>query len=117
MNKNVHIALDMDKTLAHHESGWGIKYIGEPITPMVNKVKEWLAKGYKVSIFTARVCDDKPDGMIKQQIDLITGFLIKAGLPKLPITAMKSPNFTHFIDDRAYHVERNTGIISDKIDI
>ena len=38
--KNIHIALDLDKTLAYHESGWGVEKVGPPILPMVEKVKE-----------------------------------------------------------------------------
>jgi hypothetical protein len=116
-NKNVHIALDFDKTLAHHESGWGISKVGDAIEPMLIKVKDWLSKGYKITIFTARVSEDKPTLMICEQIDFIQGFLAKNNLPALPITANKYPHFTHFVDDRAYHVERNTGKISDSIDI
>jgi hypothetical protein len=117
MSKNIHIALDFDKTLAYHESNWGISRVGEPIYPMLEKLKEWLDKGYKVSIFTARVSRDKKYEVMKEQVDFICDFLNKNGLPELPITANKYPYFTHFVDDKAYHVERNTGKISDTIDI
>lgn len=115
MTKPIHIAIDLDKTLAYHESEWGISKIGEPILPMVNKVKEWLNRGYRVTIFTARMSYDY--SVLEEQSLMIREFLIRAGLPNLPKTALKTSNFTHFIDDRAYHVNRNTGIISDKIDI
>ena len=113
--KKVHIALDLDKTLATHESVWGIHKIGEPIQPMVEKAKEWLRKGYEITIFTARMSHTGEE--LEKQIKLITDFLKNAGLPNLHKTAIKSKHFTHFVDDRAYHVVRNTGIISDKIDI
>lgn len=115
MNKNIHIALDLDKTLAYHESGWGIDKIGSPIPNMVDNVKKWLSKGYKVTIFSARM--SYSGEKLEKQIELIKQFLNDAGLPNLPKTATKLPEFSHFIDDRAYHVDRNTGIISDKIDI
>lgn len=114
-NKNIHIALDLDKTLAEHESKWGVSKIGPPIAPMVENVKLWLSLGYKVTIFTARMCRDGKE--LENQIVMIREFLLGAGLPNLPKTAMKSSHFTHFIDDRAYHCDRNVGIISDKLDI
>ncbi len=113
--KEIHIALDFDKTLAYHESVWGISRVGEPILPMVKKVKKWLAKGYKVTIFSARMSHDYY--VLAEQIKFIKDFLKKAGLPDLPKTATKRAEFTHYIDDRAYHVKRNEGIISDEIDI
>ncbi len=118
MDKKIHIALDFDKTLATHESEWGIDKIGEPIWPMVEKVREWLAKGYLVTIFTARVAPEfHTIYQIHQQNGMIWDFLGKVGLPALPITAIKSPKFSHFLDDRAYHVGPNSGKISDFIDI
>ena len=117
MGKSVHIALDFDKTLAYHESGWGIHKSGPPIQPMLEKVKGWLAKGYKVTIFTARVSSDKQNWIIGEQIKIIKKFLADNGLPELPISAEKKPHYTHYVDDRAYHVKRNTGEISDEIDI
>lgn len=116
--KPVHAALDLDKSLAYHESEYGISKIGEPVWPMVEKVKEWLNKGYKITIFTARMSEvaHTPEQIAEQKI-MIKEFLERAGLPDLPKTAVKSPEFSHIIDDRAYHVERNAGIISDKIDI
>ena len=50
------IAVDFDRTLATYESGlW--PDIGQPIPEMVERVKEWIAQGKKVKIFTARVDD------------------------------------------------------------
>ena len=113
--KKPHIALDFDKTLAYHKSEWGVSRVGEPIAPMVERVKDWLAKGYGVTIFTVRMNRTGPE--LQQQIDMIDEFLVKVGLPILPKTAVKQRHFSHFVDDRAYHVEPNSGIISDQIDI
>jgi hypothetical protein len=115
--KPVHIALDFDKTLANHESDWPLEKIGEPIIPMLNKLKDWLNKGYKVSIFTARMSSDKTPEVRDAQRKIIEDFFQRHRLPKLPITANKHPEFSHFIDDRAYHAEPNMGQISDEIDI
>lgn len=113
--KPIHIAIDLDKTLAYHSSGWGISKIGPPIEPMVENVKKWLAKGYKVTVFTARMSHSGEE--LETQIQLITKFLRDAGLPNLHKTATKLPEFTHIIDDRAYHVSPNSGIISQLLDI
>lgn len=109
-NYQVHIALDFDGTLAHYES-WNKQQnvVGKPVELMVKKVKEWLAKGYAVSIFTARV--SQPDAA--KSTELILQFLKENGLPELPITCIKMFYFTHFIDDKAYHVIKNTGRIVD----
>lgn len=109
--RKIHIALDLDKTLAYYESKWRAKKVGEPIRPMVDKVKYWLSKGYKVTIFSARL-SHSGDELVKQ-IHLIKEFLLEAGLPNLDKTAIKRMEFTHFIDDKAYHVKPNTGEILD----
>lgn len=111
--KNIHIALDLDKTLFYHESKWGISKIGDPIPKMVERVKGWINKGHRISIFTARACPfafgkDRREESERQKT-LIHEALEKAGLPKFDVTCMKSPSFTHFIDDRAHRVIANTG--------
>ncbi|RTL01287.1 MAG: hypothetical protein EKK57_05060 [Proteobacteria bacterium] len=110
MNKTIHIALDFDKTLSQYESSWKARKVGTPIQPMVENVKRWLSKGYKVSIFTARVATMDSIELYSQR-EMITNFLKDAGLPELPITAQKLKSFTHFIDDKAFHVVPNTGEI------
>jgi len=49
------IGVDLDGTLAHYERWVDGHVIGEPIHPMVDRVKNWLAEGRKVRIFTARI--------------------------------------------------------------
>lgn len=110
MSKNINIALDLDKTLFTYESKWKAQRIGEPIPEMVENVKKWLAKGYSVTIFSARVARDNLTDKIKQE-KMISDALYKAGLPMLPITCIKFPHFTHFIDDKAFHSVPNTGQI------
>src|SRR5260370_1562028 len=46
------IGTDLDGTLAKY-SGWS-EDIGEPIGPMISKVKRWLAEGKEGRILTAR---------------------------------------------------------------
>ena len=115
--KNIHIALDLDKTIAFYEGHWKATKVGEPILPMVERVKEWLNKGYRVTIFTARLDREEGSEDYEKQINMITEFLKRAGLPNLPKTATKLREFTHFIDDRAWNCEANKGIIDNNIDI
>lgn len=110
MSKNINIALDLDKTLFTYESKWKAQRIGEPIPEMVENVKKWLNKGYSVTLFTARVARDDWYEILKQE-KMILEALEKAGLPVLPITAIKFPQFTHFIDDKAFHSVPNIGQI------
>lgn len=112
---NVHIALDLDKTLAEYHSGWGIEKVGRPIGPMVENVLRWLKMGYRVTIFTARVAEVGKKGVrseafIRRQVLMIHNFLERAGLPLMDITATKYPHFTHFVDDKACSVEPNSGM-------
>ena len=112
--KGAHIALDFDKTLFHHESSWGISKIGEPIDEMVERVKHWVNLGHRITIFTARMCPVGPRGedrsdQPEEQKRQIQDALESIGLPRFDVTCMKLSSFTHFIDDKGYHVKRNTG--------
>ena len=114
-HKEVHIAVDFDGTLAHYDTWEGqFHNVGAPIKPMVENVKRWLAKGYKVSIFTARLSHSRVES--EQAIAAIEKFLVDNGLPILQITCMKMYYFTHFVDDKAYHAEKNKGWIEPKMD-
>lgn len=110
MSKHIHIFLNLDSTIAYYESAWRAQKTGPPIPKMVENVKKWLTKGYKVTIFTARLARLNPTE-IKHQEKMIQSFLAAAGLPELPMTAIKLQEATHFIDDKAYHVVPNTGEI------
>ena len=107
-----HFAVDFDATLAEYES-WDKQghEVGKPIKKMVDQVKFWLKKGHKVSIFTARLSHGYAES--EKQVGLIQNFLKENGLPdNLPITCIKAHWFTAFIDDKAYHVIPNTGVIA-----
>lgn len=49
------IGVDLDGTLAHYEHFVAPNVIGASIPLMVERVKNWLAEGQQVKIFTARV--------------------------------------------------------------
>jgi len=100
------IGVDLDGTLAVHEAGDNVDEIGAPIPAMVDRVIEWLKEGKDVRIFTARVSDD-PEGI---QEGLISEWCMLQFGEYLPITCVKDRYMIELWDDRARHVERNTGI-------
>jgi len=102
----MHIALDLDGTLAHYDGWKGIEHIGEPVPAMLEKVRDWVEKGYVITIFTARVSvpEEAPDANHH-----ISMWLRKHDLPAFEVTAIKHKKFTMFIDDRAHGVIKNEG--------
>lgn len=55
-SKQYWIGVDLDGTLAYTIPNRTDPYhIGEPIPSMVNRVKDWIAKGYTVKLLTARM--------------------------------------------------------------
>jgi hypothetical protein len=106
------IGVDLDGTLAHY-SGWkGERHVGEPVQPMLDRVKEWLAAGIEVRIFTARVSTaegDRADDGISEIRAAIQDWCEKHGLPRLPVTNVKDFQMIQLWDDRAVAVEENTG--------
>lgn len=107
MNKRC-VAVDFDGTLAHYDGWKGPGVYGEPIQPMVEKVKALLAEGHEAWIFTARLAGLEMDEY-QAEYHYITNWLNAAGLPSLPMTCIKLKRFTEFWDDRAVRIIRNTG--------
>ncbi len=46
--------VDFDGTLVKYGKWVSCEHIGEPIQPMIDRVKMWLKQGREVQIFTAR---------------------------------------------------------------
>lgn len=111
------IGVDLDRTLAHYErnpNGYQPLEIGEPLWPMVARVKRWIADGERVKIFTARVSGfpDDVDGKaaLAIMVDTIQNWLEKeAGLPRLEVTCVKDFRCTEIWDDIAVTMQPNTG--------
>lgn len=111
------IGVDFDGTLAVHESMevWDGS-IGDPVWPMIERVKSWLAAGVDVRILTARVApypfsDSVPDdarGVDKQRA-MIEDWCEKFIGQKLPVTCSKDYGMRELWDDRAVRVRFNTG--------
>ena len=108
---NKWIGVDLDGTLAHYRTGQ--KEIGEPIEPMVKRVKEWHEMGYEVRIVTARVANISRDLIDfwnrDNQIKLIREWCTKhLGFTLMP-TSEKDFMMTELWDDRAVQVAFNKG--------
>ena len=97
------IAVDLDGTLAIDVIWVDLNHIGQPVEPMVQRVKEWTAQGIDVKIFTARA--GEPNG-----IPPVKAWLKEQGLPDLQVTNQKDFNMIAMWDDRAIQVIANTGI-------
>ena len=96
------IGVDFDGTLAeYHGYAPGRRY-GEPIEPMMERVRKWLGDGVTVKIVTARAAD--PD-----EARAVQDWCERHGLPRLEVTDRKDFAMIELWDDRAIQIEMNTG--------
>lgn len=100
---NGKIAVDLDGTLAKYDGWKGPQHIGELVLPMYHRILNWLADGYEVVIFTARIHKNK------EAEDYLRKWLDEIGLFDVGITNIKTPEIIELWDDRAIGVEFNTG--------
>lgn len=104
------IGVDLDGTLAEYHGWQGIDHIGDPIKPMQDRVKGWLAEGIKVKIFTARASEPDAEAL-KAVISYIEEWCEEHLGQKLEVTCKKDFAMTDLYDDRCHRVEVNTGKI------
>lgn len=97
------IGVDLDGTLAHYEGWKGPEHIGEPIEPMLQRVKNWIDQGVTVKIFTARACTP-------EDVPYVEEWLEHHGIGGLEITNAKDHDMIECWDDRVIQVLPNTGI-------
>ena len=113
------IGVDLDGTLAEYDEWRGIEHIGEPIKPMLERVKLWLNERRDVRIFTARAYRMiYPVGSPEHTesifvIGVIHQWLMSHGLPRLPVTCFKDFGMIQLWDDRCVQVIPNTGLRAD----
>lgn len=119
------IGVDLDGTLAKYGTWVDPTHIGEPIAPMLERVKRWVAEGREVRIFTARAYPIgcvKPDDQLMHQYDqrrreansaiaAIREWCARHIGRVLTITCIKDPSMDELWDDRAIQVRKNTGEI------
>ena len=95
------VGVDLDGTLAIY-GGWNGGEIGEPIPAMASRVRNWLADGKDVRIFTARAS-------VPELIQAVQDWCEKHFGVRLPVTNVKDFAMGELWDDRAVQVEPNTG--------
>lgn len=113
-HKGSWIGVDLDGTLVEYHGWVDSGHLGAPITPMVERIREWLAEGVDVRIFTARVGPNQyPDceGCIRKSTEAINAFCLEAFGRTLPLTATKDRFMFELWDDRCVCVGRNRGDI------
>jgi hypothetical protein len=102
------IGVDLDGTLAKSVAGQ-TEEIGPPIDPMVQLVKEWIAHGEDVRIFTARVNPNQRPVEAFRARKAIEAWCESHLGQVLPITYEKDWDMVLLFDDRARQVEHDTG--------
>ena len=103
------IGVDLDGTLAYYDEWRGKDHIGEPIPQMIERVKQWLADGADVRIFTARVSGIREGVAPADTRKYIEDWCEKHIGQKLPVTCQKDFGMIELWDDRCVQVEQNTG--------
>lgn len=108
------IGVDLDGTLAKYEGWVSPTHIGEPILPMVERVKKWIKEGKTVKIMTARVSKDQGEEIdnCKKAIEL---WCEKHIGQKLEITNEKDFSMIELWDDRCVRVISNMGLTNEEM--
>lgn len=119
MAKQGWIGVDLDGTLAEYHGWKGELHIGEPIPLMVNRIKQWLADGHEVKIFTARCAEAETnsDGSkhdVEAVCKAIGDYTEKHVGQRLEVTNKKDFAVIELWDDRAVQVIPNTGLRADR---
>lgn len=117
------IACDFDKTISTYGDDGKKPYdpfeTGQPIPAMVKAVKDAIAKGDEVFIFTARV--NPGEDTYEESLNATKSYIAIAQWCQkyigvlLPVTHEKSRRFTDFWDDRAREVLPNLGVFATEL--
>lgn len=108
------VAVDFDGTLAISIAASIMgdeKPLGEPVMAMVRLVIQWLCEGQKVCLFTARIAPHADNRDLMRIHKALQEWCLKHIGQVIPITCIKEPGIRTIVDDRAIHVEKNTGKI------
>jgi hypothetical protein len=111
------VGVDFDGTLARHLGhdlcGFDFRTIGAPLEPMIEFVRNLLAAGENVRIFTARYAPHSLDPVRQRgtahSILALQDFCHEVFGVWLPITNAKDDYCKRIYDDIAVQVEHNTG--------
>lgn len=103
------VGCDLDGTLAQYDHFKDVLHIGDPIQPMVDRVKGWLSLGVRVKIFTARVGEGPEQRDIEAVREAIQDWCEEHIGVRLDVTNVKDYLMDELYDDRVVQVEPNTG--------
>ena len=103
------LAVDLDRTLAHHTRFTTEENIGQPIPAVVQRVQEAHRRKIPVYIFSARLAPQHgPDSIARSSVAIQKWCREHLGFVPL-LTCIKLPIFTEIWDDRAVAVLANKG--------
>jgi hypothetical protein len=124
------IGVDLDGTCFTYHKWVGWNVFGEPIQPMIDRIRAWRAEGREVRVVTARVglpirytngAETYSSRLINtchitgeyfsdcMMISAIQDLLIKHVGERLPVQCYKDVHMIELWDDRAVQVVPNTG--------
>ena len=101
------IGVDFDGVLAEYEEWVDVEHTGKPIRGNVDRVKQALARGKNVRVFTARAFD-YGDGKTERAIEVVELWCVEHLGQVLPVTCTKDYGMVELWDDRAVCVKTNT---------
>lgn len=110
------IGVDLDGTLARYDvqgqDDYDATVIGEPLAPMVERVKGWLDAGHEVVILTARACPMGWNGEreVEGAVAAIKAWCADVIGQELDVTCVKDPMMEEIWDDKARQVAFNEGV-------
>lgn len=105
------IGVDLDGTLSRWEpdQGWKPGLIGDPVPAMVERVQAWVAEGWEVKVFTARLSAGGP--VASRETAAIQAWTLEHVGREPEATCVKDYRMVELWDDRAVGVEFNTGAV------
>lgn len=103
------IGVDFDGTLATYTGYHGPSALGKPIPKMLNRVKGWISAGKNVKIMTARA--NPSSGNASESISAIKKWCRQYIGKELDVVYKKDSHMEELWDDKAIHVQKNTGNI------
>lgn len=99
------IGVDLDGTMIKWDGWQGPEYLGAPLLPMIDRVRDLIRQGHDVWIYTARYGYPKDRSRTKEVLE---GWSQIYFGKCLPITSDKA-GFDIMFDDRAIQMVPNTG--------
>lgn len=100
------VGYDLDGTLAYYDGWKGSEHIGEPVPKILQMLKDDLAAGEEVRIFTARVAEDD-ELTVQEKVNIIQDWTELHIGERLPVTCIKDPGMKRLYDDKAIRVVVN----------